>query len=49
MTRAAGPQHMAVPSSGNDCASVTMPFAFLCSWLVLLASVFGQTFGEGKL
>ena len=45
MTRAVGPQHMAVPSSGNDCASVPIPFAFLCSWLVLLASVFGQTFG----
>ena len=49
MTRAVGPQHMAVPSSGNDCASLTMPSAFLCSWLVLFASVLGQTFGEGKL
>ena len=49
MTRAVGPQHMAVSSLGSDCASVTMPSAFLCSWPVLLASVFGQTFGEGKL
>ena len=49
MIRAAGPQHMAVPSAGNDCASVTMPSAFLCSRSELLASVFGQTFGKGKL
>lgn len=39
MIRAAGPQHMAVPSSGTDCASVTMPSAFLCSWPVVLVKL----------